>query len=737
MSRDRQHRRGASRPSTPAGMAGMQTGENSALARPRPALMAAVCAFLVIAVFAAFGGLLDSGFVQYDDPGYVTENTHVQKGLTGGSIAWAFTTTEATNWHPLTWLSHMMDVQLFGMNPGGHHLTSLLLHILNAILLFLLLFRMTGALWRSAFVAALFALHPLHVESVAWIAERKDVLSTLFWLLTTGAWLAYVKSSKAVPYALMLAFFALGLMSKPMLVTLPFTLLLFDYWPLQRLTLPLRGRWGGIKGLLWEKAPLFAMAAASCAITFTVQRGGKAVKTMVEFPFDQRVANAAQAYVSYLGKTIWPSSLAVLYPHPHTGLFTPFAILAFLALAGVTALAFRLRSRAPCLLFGWLWYLGTLVPVIGLIQVGGQAMADRYTYIPLVGIFIAVAWGLAEIPEQRLALRRAVAGAAIAAMAALFALTRIQTGYWTDNETLFAHDLAVTSENALAHYQIGCIQFNKDRVEEAIAHFRESLRINPRYAEAHTNLGIALDRMNRTPEAVDHFREALRILPRNMQAMNNLGSALVKLHRLPEALDRFEEAVRLDPDNADARNNLGNVLAASGRLGEAVEHYRQALRIQPDSVKTLCSMGLALGKMKRLSEAIQCFRDAVRINPNVLDAQNNLGVALVEAGRPAEALEHYRQALRIQPDSVKVLDNLGLALGRTNRLPEAIECFQQAVRLNPDFADTRYHLGISLVEAHRLTEAQEQFEQALRINPGFAQARAGLREVQQALGQAP
>jgi len=697
--------------------------------RPGPVRIALLCAALVLVIFAVFGGLLSSGFVLYDDSAYVTENPHVLKGLSRESVSWAFTTTDAANWHPLTWLSHMTDVQLFGLDAGRHHLTSLLLHTLSAVLLFLIFFRMTGALWCSAFVAALFALHPLHVESVAWIAERKDVLSTLFWLLALGAWLAYLKSKKTAPYVLTLVFYALGLMAKPMLVTLPFTLLLLDYWPLNRLTLPLRRRSGEMKKLLWEKAPLFVMAAVSCVVTVIAQRGGGAIKTTLEFPADQRLANAAQTYVTYLGKTVWPSSMAVFYPHPHTGLFTPFALLAILALAGVTALAFRLRRRAPYLLFGWLWYVGTLVPVIGLVQVGVQSMADRYTYIPLIGIFAAAAWGLADIGKRSRALGRAVATSAGVSLAALSVLARIQAGYWAGNEKLFMHALAVTTDNDLAHYQIGCTRQNEGNLDEAIAHLAESVRINPDRADAQNNLGIALDRRDRTPEALDHFREALRIQPGKTQAMNNLGLALVKLHRLPEALGYFQEAVGLDPDYADARNNLGNALAASGRLEEAVGHYREALRIQPDAVKTITNMGMALGKMDRLSEAIQCFRDAVRLHPEYADAQNNLGVALAKTGRADEAIAHYQQALKLQPDAAKTLDNLGLALGMANRFSEALDRFQEAVRINPDFAEAQYHLAVALAQAHRLAEARDHFQKALQISPDFVEARAGLENL--------
>jgi protein O-mannosyl-transferase len=618
--------------------------------RVRPALIAALCAALAVATLAAYWGVRSNGFVLYDDNICISDNAHVKQGLTGASAAWALTATEAANWHPLTWLSHMTDVQLFGLDAGGHHLTSLLIHVLNAVLLLLVLFRMTGAPWRSAFVAALFALHPLHVESVAWIAERKDVLSTLFWLLTTGAWLEYVRSRRAAPYAWALAFYAMGVMAKPMVVTLPFTLLLLDYWPLRRMAFPLQGHAAEFRKLVWEKAPMFAMAAASSVITVIAQRIGGAVKTMTEFPFDQRAANALHAYAAYLGKMVWPSPLAVYYPHPHQGFTALSIVTAFVALAGITALAFLLGGKAPYLPFGWLWYLGTLVPVIGLVQVGDQAMADRYTYIPLIGIFIAIAWGVGDLLRRRPAARLMAAAASLAVLSPLAVLTRLQTGYWKDTGTLFTHALAATRDNDLANYKIGCLRLEQGRLDEAVAFLAEVVRINPRHAEGHTNLAIALDRMGRTPEALEHFREALKGEPNNTQVMNNLGLALVKAHQLPQAIDAFEEAVKRVPDFADAQNNLGNALAAAGRLEEAVAHYQQALRIRPGSAKTQDNLGLALGRLNRVPEAMDHFQKAVDLDAGFAEARYHLGIGLAHTRRFEEAREQYREALRIRPD---------------------------------------------------------------------------------------
>ena len=766
MPRNKQPRREPSLPPDPR-RAGPPEPPPAVAITHRPALIAGLCALLVIATIAAYWGLHASSFILLDDNMYVTENTHVQKGLSGETLAWAFTTMDQANWHPLTWISHLLDVRLFGMNPGMHHLTSLLLHAVNAVLLLLLLFRLTGALWRSAFVAALFALHPLHVESVAWIAERKDVLSTLFWMLTVFAWLAYVKSKKSTPYVLMVILYALGLMAKPMLVTLPFTLLLLDYWPLQRLTLPLRGRAVEIKKLLWEKAPLFAMAAASSVITVIAQQIGGAVKTITEFPLGQRVMNAAHAYVSYLGKMLWPSALSVYYPHPRAGLTAASAAAAFLVLAAVTVLIVRLGRRMPYLPFGWLWYLGTLVPVIGLVQVGRQAMADRYTYVPLIGIFIAATWGMAELAKNRHALRRAMAAAGVVLPAVLAVLTHAQAGYWTDSETLFGHALAVTSDNSVIHNNLGLVLLRKGMTREALLHYKEALRIvpgyslamvnvgfayaklghppeeldylmeavrrNPRFSEARHNLGNALSNAGRPEEAVEQYRQALQLKPDLAEASNNMGLELEKLNRMPEAINAFQEAIRLNPEYLDAFNNLGVALATTGRAAEAVEQYQRALGINPDSAMTLDNLGLALARLHRPEEALERFKASVKSDPDFADARINLGATLSQAGRTGEAAEQFRQALRIKPDSTQALDNLGVACWTMKQYPEAVECFGKAVRLNPDSAEFHYHLALALVQVHRPEEAREHFLKALQIRPDFPEARTGLENVEKAL----
>ena len=656
------------------------------LPHPRASHLAAISAALVIITFAAFIGVLSSSFVDYDDGEYVLENPHVQHGLTGGSIAWAFTTTACANWHPLTWLSHLLDVQVFGLRPGGHHFTNLLLHAANVVLLFLLLARMTGALWRPAFVAALFAIHPLHVESVAWIAERKDVLSTLLWLLTLAAWLWHLESKEAgthgaskpaagrapqagvSPYALVLILYGLGLMAKPMLVTLPFTLLLLDFWPLRRWSGRVRANSGhSLKDLLVEKAPLFAMSALSCIVTFAVQRSGGAVEKLEELTFAERLANTAMAYASYLGKTVWPASLAIFYPHPRVGLLTWAVAGSTALLATLTALALLCAKRAPYLVFGWFWFLGTLVPVIGLVQVGEQAMADRYTYMPLVGIFIAVAWGLNGLADGDVTARRAFTAIAALSLLPLFVATRIQVGYWAGSAPLFEHALAVTSGNFMAHETLGRLCYREGRTAEAIAHLEKALQISPDYAGAHLNLGNILAGQGRTKEAIEHYEQALKFAPRAAKAHNSLGVALVKEGRIPEAIEHYGEALSLSPEYAAAWNNLGIALIQLDRIPEAIEQYQQAIFLRPDYFDALNNLGLALARIGRLPEAIGRFRQALQVQPGSAEAHNNLGVALANSGRMSEAIDEFQQAVRIDPRYEEARTNLQRAQNGSNR----------------------------------------------------------------------
>ena len=528
---------------------------------------------LIAATLAVFWRTLDNNFINYDDDNYVTANQHVQAGLTGESISWAFTSTVENNWHPLTWISHILDWQRYGQNPMGHHLTNLLFHIATVLLLFVVLYWMTKRVWRSAFVAALFAIHPLHVESVAWVAERKDVLSTFFWLLTMLAYVWYVERPKARRYILVVALFALGLMAKPMLVTLPFALLLLDYWPLKRLLAGRRHSW---RGLILEKSPLFALSAASSVVTYFVQKG--AVSSFDVLPLWMRVENAAVSYVTYIIKAIRPDNLAVIYPYPRHGLPIWEVVGAALLLVAISVVVLRCARRLPYLSVGWFWYLGTLVPVIGIVQVGLQAMADRYTYVPLIGIFIIIAWGVPDLLRSRgLSQSGYVAvPAAIIIIGALTAATWKQVGYWRDSVTLFKHALACTKDNYVAHSNLAAALVRRPgELDKAIAHCHAALRIQPDSAEAHFNLGNALSRQGKPNDAIAQYREALRANPGDPEVHNNLGAALTAQGRTEEAIIHYKKALRIRPDCAETHNNLGNALSMQGKSNwSAIESWQ-------------------------------------------------------------------------------------------------------------------------------------------------------------------
>ena len=623
-------------------------------------------------------------FTYFDDPLYVAENQHVQGGLTLRGLGWACATFQSANWHPLTWLSHMLDWQLWGNNAGAHHLVNVLFHIANTLLLFCILRRMTTAPWRSAFVAALFAVHPFHVESVAWVAERKDVLSTCFWMLTVWAYIRYVEQLNAqhpsplthrpshrAYYGLTLLFFTLGLMSKPMVVTLPCVLLLLDYWPLGRT------RWAkpaaitsgpatgeaietSLGQLLREKVPLFALAAASCVVTYWAQQSLGAVVSLERVPLGIRLANVLLSYVGYLGKAFWPMGLAYFYPVDKNPSLAAVMI-AGVGVAGVTAVVIRRARREPWLATGWFWYLGTLVPVIGLVQVGSQSMADRYTYVPLVGVFMMLCWSVPSKMVQQRA-QKTVATAVAAAVLVFYAgLCRVQIGYWKNSETLLRHALQVTKDNWIAQNNLGLFLWRSGRVQEAIEHYEQALQLKPYYAEAHHNLGLALTQAGKLPEAIQHFEQVVRIKPDSAEAHRRLGLALQQAGHLPEAVGQFEQTLRINPDSAETHNDLGNALLQAGKLKNATEQYQQALDTDPDFVA----------------------------------AQNNLAWLLAtraaaDGGDPLRAVTLAQRACELTDGRVaEYLDTLGVTYAAAGRFADAIGAAQKAIALGRPAGKTK------------------------------------------------
>jgi len=674
---------------------------NGDRAKSRVALTCLVLGLVTLAVFWPVGGF---DFTNYDDEHYISQNAVVKGGLTLDNIRWALTTTYFSYWHPLTWMSHMLDCQLFGLNAGAHHLTSLFFHVVNTLLVFLVLGRMTGALGRSAFVAALFALHPLHVESVAWLAERKDVLSTFFWLLTVWAYVRDVKRHGTGCSPLALAFFACGLMSKPFLVTLPCTLLLLDFWPLRRIVIrpppdpdaaaePTDGLRSPpsahsalrtFLGLIVEKLPFFAWTAGSCAITYFGTKAAGNTLSADKLSWGFRLSNVPVSYVRYLGKMIWPQDMAVLYPIPSQWALWQ-VVAATLLLACVSLAVVALVRRAPYLLVGWLWYLGTLVPTLGLIAVGYQSMADRYTYVSLLGLFIMIAWGASDLANRWSWPKLALKTAAAMSIAGCIVVTRLQLHHWRNSVSLWTHAVAATQNNAIAHHNLGNALFTKHgQLEEPMRHYREALRINPDYLDAHLNLGQMLLRLGRLQEATNQFAACLKIKPDYDKAHNNLGGALLTMDQPARAADEFRLALRSNPDYAGAHFNLGLALARLGRFDEAIEHYAAALRLEPGGAATHKWMGKAFSARNQPAEAASHYFQALRLNPNDAELQANLGATLVKMGRSFEGLGHLREAVRLDPALAEAHSELGLALAGQRQTAEAIREYREALRLKPD-----------------------------------------------------
>jgi protein O-mannosyl-transferase len=564
-----------------------------------------LCAGLVVAVFLVYWPVRQQEFINYDDPDYVTSNTHVQKGITWDGVVWAFTTTRAYNWHPLTWLSHMLDCQLFGLDAGAHKLVSVMFHIGSTALLFLVLKRMTAAPGRSLFVAAVFALHPLRVESVAWVAERKDVLCTFFSMLTLGAYVRYVERRTAGRYALVVLLFALALMAKPTAVVLPLVLLLLDAWPLNRLALdrpkvivPAALR------LVLEKWLLFVLSAFSCAVSYWVQSRSESGSAIKLFALSSRASNAVVAYARYIGKTLWPADLAVFYPHPGRWEISEVG-LATLAVVGVTLLVVRQLRGRPFLAVGWLWYLGTLVPMIGLVQAGDQSIADRYTYVPMIGLLVMVAWGIPELISGRLRAAPALNALPVLLVITLMCATHYQLQFWQNSIRLYEHALTVTKDNYIAHNNLGIALLGKGEIAVAAGHFQSALDIWPPFPEANKNLADILARSGRLDEAASRYQRAIQGKPGWAEAHNNLGLVLARQGKLDEAVTEFSRVLELEPNAPVAESNLGLALMKLGRFDEAWAHASRALDLDPKDAQARRVVGVALEKKGQQPKATQ------------------------------------------------------------------------------------------------------------------------------------
>ena len=667
-----------------------------------------IYAALTVATAVAYEPIRHNDFVNFDDNVNITHSLVVKTGLTNKSVVWAFTTGYGANWHPLTWLSHMLDVELFGMAPLGHHLVSVFFHLINVLLVFWVFKRMTGAVWRSAFIAAVFALHPLRVESVAWAAERKDVLSGMFWLLTMAAYIRYTERPRLGRYLLVLLSLALGLMAKPMLVTLPFVLLLMDYWPLRRFQwrrkdqLELQDseqtesaendRQGiSIWRLLSEKIPMLALVAASSIVTYIVQQSGGSMGQVGILPLHLRIANAFMSYAGYIGKMVCPIGLAPLYPHSsYQSMQVWRLIISILIMLVILSGAIYFARRKRYLAVGWLWYVGTLVPVIGLVQVGTQAMADRYTYLPAIGISVIVAWGAAELltnwRSRRIWLAIAAAGAllllggagvvimaawvvaeiiaerryqrrglkitALVTLAILLICTRIQVGHWKNSVTLCEHSIAVTEDNFVMHNNYGQALLSNDQIDEAITHYQESLRINPEF----------------------------------MIARRNLGTMFLRQEKLDDALACFDEVLNVHPDWPDALSYRGLTYAWQGRYDLAMRDYHKALELEPNFPMALNHMQLTLQhRGKLLAEAVSEYENQLQIDPNQFSLHNRLADAFREQNKIDQAINHLNESLRLNPNQPLALVNLAKAYSHQDNTEKALACWNRVLQLEPDW----------------------------------------------------
>jgi len=703
-----------------------------------------IIAFLLALITAAiYRPVLHHDFINLDDPDYVTFNEVVQRGLTGDGFKWAFTTGHAGNWHPVTWISHMLDVQMFGVKPPGHHGMNVALHVANSVLLLLLLWRLTGAIWRSTFVAALFALHPLHVESVAWVAERKDVLSTFFGLLCLMAYGKYAQTKTLdtspyplpdrsgegahrrayVWYGVAFLLLALGLMSKPMLVTWPFVMLLLDVWPLKRAEFStLNIQIPTLKRLALEKLPFLVLVIGSCIATFLVQQEGGAVTTMENLPLEDRLGNAVVSYAKYLFMTVWPSGLAVFYPHPElqypkSTQWPDWAIgLTFVALFALSVLIFRHRKNQPYLLTGWLWYLGTLVPVIGFVQVGTQALADRYTYMPLIGIFVIIAWGTTA-SFQRLKIPTSlhpIVGTAAVITCAI--LTARQVRLWRDDFTLFGHTLKVTSSNAPAHSALGKAYGRRGDLEQSLEHFKAAKAADPRYSDLHNDTGVTLFLLGRYAEAVDDYLAELASNPHHLMARNNLAKAYRFMGKPQEAIEQYRLALEAQPDCPQSLHGLGLALASLGCAEEAEPHLRRASEKDPASDIAKVDLARVLASLGKFEEAEHILNNITGVGSKP-EARIVLGNVLMESGRTNEAARVFRQISENFPKLAEVYLNNGKRQLTSGNSTAALGEFITALRLSPNLAEAHQNAGLLLAQSGRIAAATSHLETAIILKP--------------------
>jgi tetratricopeptide (TPR) repeat protein len=723
---------------------------------------------LTVVTLAVFWQVNHYDFINFDDQVYVIENNHIQSGITLDGFRWAFSTRYTNLWNPLVWLSFMFDYQLHGLNAGGYHVTNVILHVMSALLLFWLFNRMTGAIWRSAFIAAIFALHPLHVESVAWIAERKDVLSAFFWMLTLCLYVYYTEKPVIRRYLPVLLCFACALMSKPMVITLPIVMILLDYWPLDRLqsrkivttipeVIPVCADQGmkknkfkkedlkknispprvqklsepKIAGIipiwqLWEKIPFFILSIVMIIITLynpsTLDMSG--THYLKQFPLLSRLANAPVAFVTYLEKTFWPHDMTVFYPFSEQ--IPLWQVLgASLLILIITAAVIVMIKRLPYLFAGWMWFSVTITPVIGIIQisrVAPYAMADRYHYLPSIGLGVMLAWGIPALISSEAIRKKVLFPAGIIFLGVISFISWTQCGYWKDSFELFKHALQVTKDNALAHHSFGRSLLIKGKIEEAIDHFNEAIRLTPDDMIPYFNRGAAYAKAGKHQRAIEDYTEVIRLKPDDADAYNNRGLSFGELGKHQRAIEDYTKAILLKPDDANAYYNRGIACGELGQYQSAIEDYNEAIRLKPDNAEAYSNRGVAYDKLGQHQRAIEDYKQATRLNPDSAQTYYNRGITCGELGQYQSAIEDYNEAIRLKPNYVDAYINRGIAYAYLGQHQRAIEDYTEVIRLQPDNAEAYSNRGVAYVNLNQYQSAIGDYNEAIRLKPDNADA---------------
>ncbi|MCE5250891.1 tetratricopeptide repeat protein [bacterium] len=702
---------------------------------------------LVIAILAVYVQVKNHDFINFDDDVYIYQNRHVLGTPTPENLQWAFSFNEASYWHPVTWLSLILDARFFGKNPVGYHLENVALHILNTLLLFYLLRSMTHSFWPSAFVAALFALHPMNVESIAWATERKNVLSTFFWMLTTLSYLKYAVRPGAARYFPIFFLFGIGLMAKTSIATLPAVLLLLDFWPLNRIAYlqtaqevksgknpaTYRTALRNTARLVLEKVPLFVLGAA--IVLISSRSISKFHISTESVSLAHRIAVSFISYILYIGKMVWPAKLAVYYPYPAS---VPLweSVGAFFLILGMTAVVVKFARRAPYLAVGWLWFLGTLFPVIGLIQAGmWPFIADRFAYIPFIGLFIMLAWGINDIVHTWPRIRRAIPYAAVVVLGAFAITTWFQLRHWQNSGRLFRHTIDVTRNNSDAYLSLGAYMVSQNKVEEALTLFYEAVRLKPGNPEAHANLANLLIRQGKLDEARVHLDRAMQIRPDYAGAHSNMVDILIRQGRINDAHTHALEALRLKPDDPDAHNNLGVVFVSQGKSDEAIGQFNEAISLNPDNARAHYNLGTVLDGLGRRDDALTQLYEAVRLDPEYANPHYSLGRLFFREGKLDSALVHYTEAVRLNPDYAEAHDDLGNILLRSGRIDEALVQFNETLRLKPDYPDAHYNLGNIFARGGNLDSARVHYYRALSVQPDNPEVHTNLGNVFFSIGE--